>query len=84
MPPVLAKVVEGDLLLASGLKEKALACYRSVAQRVAKGDETWKDGRIPKDGYVVYARRPRTRFTTESVDPKRASEIEKSFGPYKS
>lgn len=39
-------------------------------------------GKPGTDGYKTMYRRPRTRHTTESVDPKKADRIEKAYRSY--
>lgn len=54
VPAALAKVIEGDLLLAGGLNSLAVAAYRHVAKLAAKSDrQSWADGVLPRRSYVV-------------------------------
>ena len=54
IPTPLAKVIEGDLRLATADKPAALACYRAVAKMAAtKDDQGWATGHVPADAYVV-------------------------------
>jgi HEAT repeat protein/tetratricopeptide (TPR) repeat protein len=49
-----AKLLEGDLLLATGRQKEALECYRQVAARMGKtAEEGWQKGMMPPDYYPV-------------------------------
>ena len=44
------KLIEGDLLLALGQKQEALACYRAVAARIGDGEKQgWDQGFVPAE-----------------------------------
>jgi tetratricopeptide (TPR) repeat protein len=54
VPVPRAKMVEGDLLLALGKKDEALACYRAAAAKISrKAGDGWAKGLTPPDYYFV-------------------------------
>lgn len=54
LPPPRIKLIEGDLWLALGKKEEALACYREVVARIGKTPEqSWAQGYLPALYYPV-------------------------------
>ena len=54
LPLPRVKLIEGDLWLALGKKEEALACYREVVARIGKTPEqTWAQGYLPAQYYPV-------------------------------
>lgn len=74
LPIFRTKLLEGDMLLAKGEKEKALACYREVVKGFAKDkNKGWKDGVMPQDYYPVEISKTRN-FGPQLLAPF-------SFGP---